>query len=287
MSTAETTAQQSAADDLPAWAEPFAPGSLAGLARRRHLTDIDRDWAFGDSTGRGMTVAIIDSGLEADHPALLGRVVESVAVTIDGDGEPNVVADDGVDLYGHGTACGGIILGFAPEVELVSIRVLGANLRGSGAAFIAAIDWAIERGIEVVNLSLSSRKAELFPVFHEVVDEAYFKGMKLVGAANNAQVLSYPTVFSSVFSVAAHGEPEPWRWYYNPRPPVEFGAWGVDVPIAWKDGGSTVATGNSFAAPHIAGLLARLCSRHPGLSPFEAKAILAATADDPSPGATS
>ncbi len=192
MTTAETPAQQSAADDLPAWAEPFAPGSLAGLARRRHLTDIDRDWAFGDSTGRGMTVAIIDSGLEADHPALLGRVVESVAVTIDGDGEPNVVADDGVDLYGHGTACGGIILGFAPEVELVSIRVLGANLRGSGAAFIAAIDWAIERGIEVVNLSLSSRKAELFPVFHEVVDEAYFKGMKLVGAANNAQVLSYP-----------------------------------------------------------------------------------------------
>jgi subtilisin family serine protease len=234
-----------------------------------------------------MTVAIIDSGLEVDHPALLGRVVESVAVEIDEQGEPNVVADDAGDLYGHGTACGGIILGFAPEVELVSIRVLGANLRGSGVAFIGALDWATERGIEVVNLSLSSRKEALFPVFHEVVDEAYFKGMKLVGAANNAQVASYPTVFSAVFSVAAHAEPEPWRWYYNTRPPVEFGAWGMDVPIAWKDGSTTVATGNSFAAPHIAGLLARLCAKHPGLSPFEAKAILAATADNPadSPGA--
>ena len=107
---------------------------------------------------------------------------------------------------------------------------------------------------------------------------------KLVGAANNARVLSYPTTFSSVFSVAAHAEPEPWRWYYNPRPPVEFGAWGVDVPVAWKDGSTIVATGNSFAAPHIAGLLARLCAKHPGLSPFEAKAILAATADDPLAG---
>jgi subtilisin len=277
---AELPADEEEDEGLPAWAEPFAPEALEHLARRRLLHDIDRDWAFGDSTGRGMTVAIIDSGLEVDHPALLGRVVESVAVEIV-DGEPNVVADDAGDLYGHGTACGGIILGFAPEAELVSIRVLGANLRGSGAAFIEALDWAIERGIEVVNLSLSSRKEALFPVFHEVVDEAYFKGMKLVGAANNAPVASYPTVFSSVFSVAAHAQPEPWRWYYNTQPPVEFGAWGMDVPIAWKDGTTTVATGNSFAAPHITGLLARLCSKHPGLSPFEAKAILAATADNP------
>ena len=176
---------------------------------------------------------------------------------------------------------GGIILGFAPEVELVSIRVLGANLRGNGTAFLGALDWAMERGIEVVNLSLSSRKEALFPSFHEVVDDAYFRGMKLVGAANNADAASYPTVFSSVFSVAAHAEPEPWRWYYNTHPPVEFGAWGVDVPIAWKDGATTVATGNSFAAPHIAGLLARMCAKHPGLTPFEAKAILAATADEP------
>lgn len=268
-------------ESLPAWAAAFAPDALAGLARRRHLRGIDREWAFGDATGRGLTVAVIDSGLEVGHPALEGRVVASVAVRMEPDGQPNVVADDAGDLYGHGTACGAIILGLAPEVELVSIRVLGANLRGSGNAFIAAIDWAMEQGIELVNLSLSSRKEALFPVFHEVVDDAYFRGMKLVGAANNAEVASYPTVFASVFSVAAHAEPDPWRWYYNPHPPVEFGAWGVDVPIAWKGGSSTVATGNSFAAPHITGLLARLCAKHPGLTPFEAKAVLAATADAP------
>jgi subtilisin family serine protease len=57
----------------------------------------------------------------------------------------------------------------------------------------------------------------------------------------------------------------------------------VDVPIAWKDGTETVATGNSFAAPHVAGMAARILSKHPGLTPFELKAVLAAIADNPRP----
>jgi subtilisin len=271
------------ADDLPAWSEPFVGEGLSGLRRQIRLDAIDRAWAFDGATGRGVTVAIIDSGLEVDHPALGGRVVESVAVELV-DGEPNVVPDSSGDLYGHGTACGGIILGFAPEAELVSVRVLGADLKGKGAAFLAGLAWAIDRGVQVANLSLSSKSETLMSYFYEIVDEAYFKGVNLVSAANNVAGASYPSLFSSVFSVAAHTEPQPWRWYYNPRPPVEFGAWGVDVPIAWKDGGSTVATGNSFAAPHIAGIVARLVSKHPGLSPFEVKAILAATADLPPDG---
>ena len=105
---------------------------------------------------------------------LQGRVVESVAVELV-DGEPNVVADDSGDLFGHGTACGGIILGLAPEVELVSVRVLGADLKGKGAAFLAGLEWATERGVTLANLSLSSKSEPLFPFFHEVVDEAYFR----------------------------------------------------------------------------------------------------------------
>jgi subtilisin len=265
---------------LPAWSEPFTRTDLSNLVRSPGLTGIDRAWAFDGATGRGVVVAIIDSGLERDHPALEGRVVESVAVELV-DGEPNVVADEAGDLFGHGTACGGIVLGLAPEVELVSVRVLGPDLKGKGAAFLVGLEWAIERGVNVANLSLSSRSEQLFPYFHEVVDEAYFKRVALVSAANNVPGASYPSLFASVLSVAAHAIPDPWCWYYNPNPPVEFGAWGVDVPIAWKDGGSTVATGNSFAAPHICGLVARLCSKQPALTPFEIKAVLAATANNP------
>jgi subtilisin family serine protease len=271
-------------DELPAWSEPFAGSDHGRLTRGIAVGALDRDWAWGGSTGAGVTVAIIDSGLEVSHPALHGRVVESVAVEMV-DGEPKVVPDDGADMFGHATACGGIILGLAPEVELVSIRVLGADLRGKGAAFAEGLDWAIERRVQVANLSLSSRSEAMYPVFHELADEAYFHNVALVSAANNVPGPSYPSLFSSVFSVAAHAEPDPHRFYYNPTPPVEWGAWGVDVPIAWKDGGTTVATGNSFAAPHIAGIVALILSKHPGLTPFEVKAILAAVADNPRRGA--
>jgi len=267
--------------DLPAWSEPFAAESRARLVRAAALRQIDRDWAWGGSNGAGVKVAIIDSGIEGSHPVVKGRLVESVTVEIV-DEEARVVPDEPIDMYGHGTACAGIVVGLAPEVELYSVRVLGADLRGKGAAFLAGLEWAVERGVHAMNLSLSSKSERLFPFFHEVVDQAYFRQVALVCAVNNVPGLSYPSTFSSVFSVAAHAIPAPETFFYNPSPPVEWGAWGVDVPIGWKDGGTTVATGNSFAAPHVCGLVARIVGKHPGLTPFEIKAVLAAIADDPS-----
>jgi subtilisin len=265
--------------ELPAWSEPFT-NRRRELRRPLRVKGVTREWAWGGATGAGVRVGIIDSGLENAHPKLRGRVVENVTVEMTDDG-PTVVPDGEVDMFGHGTACGDIILSMAPDVALVSIRVLGADLRGKGTAFAAGLEWAIEQGIEVCNLSLSSKSESLYPVFHDLADRAYFQSIALISAANNVPAPSYPSLFSSVFSVAAHAEPDPWRIYYNPAPPFEFGAWGVDVPIAWKDGGSTVATGNSFAAPHVAGLVALILSKHPGLSPFEVKAILASVADNP------
>ncbi|HEX5395672.1 MAG TPA: S8 family serine peptidase [Candidatus Limnocylindria bacterium] len=269
-----------------AWSEPFAGHDQ--LARVAGLRTVDRDWAWGGADGRGVTVAIIDSGVERDHPKVRGRLVESVAVRINDEGEPVVEPDEsGVDLFGHGTACAGIIIGLAPAVEIVSVRVLGADLKGKGVAFAAGLEWAVERRVQVANLSLSSKSETLFPIFHELADDAYFNNVVLVSAANNVPVPSYPSLFASVISVAGHAEPDPLRFYYNPAPPVEFGAWGVDVPIAWKDGAEIVATGNSFAAPHIAGLVALIVSKHPGLTPFEVKSILAATADNAGAAASS
>jgi subtilisin len=268
--------------ELPAWSEPFMADVRAALARQAGVPRLDRQWAWGDGSGAGVTVAILDSGVEGSHPAVRGRLVESVTVEIVDD-EAQVQPDEPVDLFGHGTACAGIIVGLAPEVEIVSVRVLGADLRGKGVAFLTGLEWAVDRGVQVMNLSLSSKSERLFPFFHETVDAAYFRNVALVSAVNNVPGLSFPSTFSSVFSVAAHGQPDPEVFFYNPAPPVEWGAWGVDVPVAWKDGGSTVATGNSFAAPHIAGLVSRLMASHPGLTPFEVKAILAAIANNPLP----
>lgn len=263
---------------LPAWSEPFTSDRRAALARSLPFAAVDRAWAFDGSDGRGMTVAIIDSGVERDHPAVGGRLVRSVQVEL-GDERPVIVEDpQAIDVVGHGTACAGIVHGLAPKAEIVSIRVLGPDNRGKGAAFAAGLDWAIEHGANVVNLSLSSKSDALFATFHELADAAYFANVLLVSAANNVPGPSYPSLFASVVSVAAHDVADPWTWFYNPSPPVEFGAHGLDVDVAWRDGGRILATGNSFAAPHIAGLATLIRAKHPTVTPFEVKAILAATA---------
>jgi subtilisin len=265
--------------DMPAWSEPFVSERRADLSRIGPFGTLERDFAFGGSDGSGVRVAVIDSGIEKDHPAVGGRLVASYRVEPTDD-DPIVVEDpDAIDVVGHGTACAGIIHSLAPAAELISIRVLGPDNRGKGANFAAALIWAIEQGVTIVNLSLSSRSEELFPLFHELTDEAYFGNVLLVSAANNVPGPSYPSLFSSVVSVAAHDVADPWTWYYNPRPPVEFGAYGLDVDVAWRDGGRIVATGNSFATPHIAGLAALIRAKHPSATPFEVKAMLAATAN--------
>jgi subtilisin family serine protease len=266
---------------LPAWSEPFTTERRAALSRLPPLETIDREWAWGGADGSGVRVAVIDSGIERDHPDVGGRLVASVRVELVDD-EPRVVDDpDAIDVVGHGTACAGIVHRIAPGADLVSVRVLGPDNRGKGAVFAAGLAWAIDHGVQVVNLSLSSKSDAMYGTFHELADEAYFARVLLVCAANNVPGPSYPSLFSSVVSVAAHDLADEWAFFYNPAPPVEFGAFGLDVPVAWKDGGRSVATGNSFAAPHIAGLAALILSRHPGATPFEVKTILAATANRP------
>jgi subtilisin family serine protease len=121
----------------------------------------------------------------------------------------------------------------------------------------------------------------MFGTFHDLADRAYFANTLLVCAANNVPGPSYPSLFAAVVSVAAHDIPDPNVWLYNPAPPVEFGAHGLDVDVAWRGGTRIRATGNSFAAPHLAGRAALIRGEHPGVSPFEVKTMLAATADDP------
>jgi subtilisin family serine protease len=267
---------------LPAWSDAFAADRRAALRRTQTpFGRLDRETVFGDAAGAGVTVAIIDSGVDGGHPAVRGRVERHLRVDVEGDAAHVVDDPEARDLVGHGTACAGIIAGVAPGVSLVSIRMLGADNRGKGRALAAAIDWTVGQGIAIVNLSLSSRSEAMFAAFHALADRSYFANTLLVCAANNVPGPSYPSLFAAVLSVAAHDVGDPDAWFYNPSPPVEFGAHGVDVDVAWHAGGRIRATGNSFAAPHLAGHAARLRSRYPAATPFEIKALLAATATDP------
>lgn len=263
----------------PAYSEQFDPETLPSIAALDLGSPITKEWAWGGATGAGVKVAIVDSGVEGAHPAV-GGVAGAVSVELDDDGDVRFVEGPHEDLFGHGTACAGIIRIAAPEAELYSVRVLGQTLKGKGTVFAAGLGWAIDNGMDVVNLSLSTTRRDLAGSFHELTDRAYFRNVMLVCAQNNMPEPSIPSEYSAVFSVAAHDRPDPFGLDYNPSPPVEFGAPGIAVDVAWSGGGRTVATGNSFATAHITGLIARILSKQPGLTPFQVKTILHAVADN-------
>jgi subtilisin len=264
-------------EDLPAWS--LTAEAADDIAIAAHWPErVDREWAFGGATGKGIDVCILDSGVDGEHP-LVNGVDSAVAVVFDGD-ETRIVPDEEGDVVGHGSACAGIVRALAPECRLHSVRVLGSGNTGTGDLILAGLEYAIEQGYNVVNMSLSTTKRRFAESLHELADDAYFKGSVLVASAHNMPVESYPWRFSSVISVGSHEGTDSWEWYANPTPPVEFFARGVDIDVAWFGGSTLCCTGNSFAAPHIVGLSALVLSKHPGLTPFQLKSVLYLTASN-------
>jgi subtilisin family serine protease len=229
------------------------------------------------AAGVGVRVCVLDSGIDGGHPDV-GGVAQSVAVIKDDEGYAQVVDDDAGDVFGHGTACAGIIRSLAPQAEISSARVLGPTNRGSAGAMVAGLRWAVDQGFDVINMSLSTSNTELRSYLHEVADDAYFRGTLLVASAHNAELRSWPWTFSSVISVGSHDGDDPLEFFYNPAPPVEFFAKGMDLDVAWLGGRRMRTCGNSFATAHMSGICARVMGTHPGLAPFAVKSLLQLTA---------
>src|SRR5262249_3290342 len=154
--------------------------------------------------------------------------------------------------------------------------VLSAGPGGTGPIFAAGLRWAIENGMHVCNLSLGTTKRDYYALFHELADQAYFNNVMLVTAANNMPNPSFPSLYASVVSVASHDIDDPYHFFYNPQPPVEFGAHGINVRVAWPGNKWMVSTGNSYACPHMTGLVAKILGKHPGLTVFQVKTVLRA-----------
>ncbi|HEX9029388.1 MAG TPA: S8 family serine peptidase, partial [Anaerolineales bacterium] len=130
----------------PAWSNQFSPEALRSIQTEGPIAEITRQWAWAGSRGQGVKVAVVDSGIEASHPALEGAVAGGVAVVYDERYNTRVrIEPDNPprDLSGHATACAGIIHSLAPEAELYSVRVLGRDMRGKAVQFAGGLRWAI------------------------------------------------------------------------------------------------------------------------------------------------
>lgn len=246
-------------------------------SRTAHF-ELDESWK--EATGKGVSVAVIDSGIDTTHPDLAGCIHDSVEARID---NKRIIFDPSSsgDSAGHGTACAGIIAKIVPKAEIYSIKVLGAAGLGDGHAFLAGLEYAIKMRYRVINLSLGTTKPQFFAPLHDLLDRAYLAGCVVVAAANNLPHPSFPSVFSSsLISVIKSTETDPLKFGFHYGEIIELTAPGVNIRTPWPGGGHRNLTGNSFACPHIAGIIARLLECHPTLTPFQVKSALYAIAKE-------
>ena len=241
-------------------------------------------WTSLGARGSGVTVAIIDSGVDRTHPAFAGRYLGGYDF-IDRDDEPD-------DPHGHGTHVAGTALGdgfgVAPAAKLLAYRVIDANGRGFASDVIAALERALEDGTDVVNLSLGAPTGDANEPDARAVDKAVEEGMVVVLAAGNfggTQSIGSPATARLGITVGNAG-PDDAVLYdssYGPVHPAldlkpDVVAPGEEILSARTGGGVSVKSGTSMASPHVAGAAALLLELHPQWTPAQVKSALIGTA---------
>lgn len=236
---------------------------------------------LAQGTGRGVKIAVLDSGIEAAHPLLEGLSLADDLAVVDDGFQLATVAGQGRDVFGHGTAIASILRQIAPEAQIGAFRVLGEQLRSRTLIIREGARQALERGYHILNCSFGCGREDQVLLYKDWIDEAYTRGRHVVAASNNQDFMKreWPGHFPTVITVSFAQCARPDALFCRLGHLVEFAARGRDVDVAWLGGGHKKVTGSSFAAPHVAGLLARLISCCPALSPLQAKAILHRLAD--------
>jgi subtilisin family serine protease len=247
-------------------------------------SNVARDWPTLEEgrdflrrgRGEGVRIAVLDSGIELQHPRLSSlRATDDLAV-VEQDYQIVTVPGQGRDVFGHGTAIADVIHQLAPEAQIGSFRVLGDQLRSRTQIIREAARQALERGYDILNCSFGCGREDQVLLYKDWIDEAYVQGRHIVAACNNQNYLKrewpghFPTVLTVNFTACESAE----QFFCRLGHLVEFAARGQDIEVAWSGGGVKRVTGSSFAAPHVAGLLARLLSCCAALSPVHAKALL-------------
>jgi subtilisin family serine protease len=241
--------------------------------RRVQLLDAELDSAWGvkhigsglvhpTNQGAGVKVAVIDTGIDYNHPELDANYVGGYDY-VNNDGNP-------MDDQGHGTMVSGVIaaedngsgvVGVAPQARLYGVKVLDASGSGWESDVIAGVDWARTNGMQVVNMSLGSSSASYS--FQTAIANAQNAGLVLVAAAGNAgncygtgDNVSYPGRFSQVIAVAATDSSDIRACFSSTGPAVDIAAPGVSTLTTYRGGGYRSASGTSLASPHVAGTAA-------------------------------
>lgn len=233
-------------------------------------------WLVNNSTGKGVEVAIIDSGVDASHPALRGKVKQACVIH-DHNGKircQSILGRRSLDSFGHGSGVAGIILDIAPDVRITSVKVLGEDNTGSGEALIAGLRWALDKKFKLINMSLATINEKFVPALFNLCEQAYVQDAILVVSKRNFGPLGYPAMFSSVISVDCEDYDDKYKVTRYLKNRIQYGARGQNLELVYLNGGYHRSSGTSFATPHVTAIAALLLSVFPGIRSSEVKAIL-------------
>lgn len=235
--------------------------------------------------GSGVTVAVIDTGADCTHAMLQGRVS---AASYD---FANATADV-TDINGHGTATAGLVADLTPDaVDVMVLRVYDDNNMSKASRVLTALEYALENGAAVVNLSLGWTNAieKGYSFLNNVLAQAYASGVVVVAAAGNRSQNNptgnaddvYPANQEAVLTVSGVNRSRAFDSSYSSSgTAVDLCAPGSNVVVAAPGGGTSVRSGTSFAAPHIAAAAACVRLAQPGLSAAGVRQMLYRYADD-------
>ncbi len=239
------------------------------------LPSIDRPgWlhgALGDATGRGVRIAVIDSGRDPRWKDR--RILPGVGLATPERPFEFFRSEDDADRLGHGTACIDVILGLAPGVEIFPIRVFGNRLETSPDLLLRALEAALEAQAQIVNLSLGTQVRKAHNSLFEATKVTDSFGMLMVAALPEPSAPSFPGSFPHVLGVASGRFPNVFDYLYRQEGPAECMAPG-EREVRWLGGERRISAGSSLAAPHISALLALFLETHPGADQAAAREFL-------------
>jgi hypothetical protein len=256
---------------------PEALGVLGASPYAWHLQAVRAEEAWWVSTGAGVQVAVLDTGVDATHPALRGRVAEGLDAAT---GEPLPVDTDQSQGETHGTHVAALAVGegvgVAPGAVLRPVRVFSPDYVGDFRAAQALV-WAVDQGAQVINLSFGG--SAYSHLLHEAVNYALERLRVVVAAAGNQGSVArfYPAALPGVVAVGAvDGQGQP-AWFSNRGSWVKVWAPGVRIYSALPGGGFGLLSGTSMASPLAAGAAALLKATRPLLEPYAVRQALGAT----------
>ena len=230
--------------------------NLSGQVPWNHeLLQMIQVWKETGLKGKGIVVAILDTGIDAIHPDFNGRVMNGIDFT-------RSFYNWG-DISGHGTHCAGIIgsnkLGIAPEVTLLPVKVINDQGSGEISHIINGINWAIDAGADVINMSLGG-DGEIHPQLREAIDRAILHGLIVVCAAGNSgpypDTVGAPGNYRACVTVGAVDRSEQVANFSSRGLSLDCVAPGVDVLSTYPGYRYTLLSGTSMACPHVSGIAA-------------------------------